>query len=209
MNSIIKKKIICTMISIVTGLIVTGAVVRGRALEDKLEETQNGLSEEVFRFHVLANSNSDGDQELKRKVRDGILSYMKEQLPGEVDKEETKSWAEEHLRELEQVAKQIIVEEGYFYDVKAKVETVLFPKKTYGDITFPAGDYEALRILIGEAAGKNWWCVLYPNLCFIDSVHAVVPEEEKEELAEVLTEEEYQLITIGTRFKIKWFFLGQ
>lgn len=209
MKSMMKKKLICTVISIFTSLIVTGGVMRGKALEYKLEETQNGLAEEVFRFHVLANSNSDADQELKRKVRDGILSYMKEQLPEEADKEETKSWAEEHLKELEMAARKIIVEEGYFYDVKAKVETVSFPKKTYGDITFPAGDYEALRILIGEAAGNNWWCVLYPNLCFIDSVHAVVPEEEKEELEQVLTEEEYQLITVGTRFKIKWFFLGQ
>lgn len=209
MKSMMKKKLICTVISIFISLIVTGGVMRGKALEYKLEETQNGLAEEVFRFHVLANSNSDADQELKRKVRDGILSYMKEQLSEEADKEETKSWAEEHLKELEMAARKIIVEEGYFYDVKAKVETVSFPKKTYGDITFPAGDYEALRILIGEAAGNNWWCVLYPNLCFIDSVHAVVPEEEKEELEQVLTEEEYQLITVGTRFKIKWFFLGQ
>lgn len=209
MKSMMKKKLICTVISIFISLIVTGGVMRGKALEYKLEETQNGLAEEVFRFHVLANSNSDADQELKRKVRDGILSYMKEQLPEEADKEETKSWAEEHLKELEMTARKIVVEEGYFYDVKAKVETVSFPKKTYGDITFPAGDYEALRILIGEAAGNNWWCVLYPNLCFIDSVHAVVPEEEKEELEQVLTEEEYQLITVGTRFKIKWFFLGK
>ena len=81
-----------------------------------------------------------------------------------------------------------------------------FPDKTYGDVTFPAGRYEALRIEIGRAEGHNWWCVLYPNLCFLDSVHAVVPEEGKEELRQVLTDEEYEMVTATTYFKVKWFF---
>lgn len=209
MDKMWKKKRICMVISIVAGLLVTGGVMRGRALAYKMEETQRGLAEEVFRFHVLANSNSEADQELKLKVRDGVISYMKEQLSGYADKEGTKRWAKCNLNQLENVAKEIIINEGFSYDVKARVETISFPKKTYGDITFPAGDYEALRILIGDAVGNNWWCVLYPNLCFIDSIHAVVPKEEKEELKEVLTDEEYEVITAGTKFKIKWFFLGQ
>ena len=81
-----------------------------------------------------------------------------------------------------------------------------FPDKTYGDITFPNGYYDALRIEIGEAKGHNWWCVLYPNLCFVDAVHAVVPDEGKEELKEVLDEEEYEMVTATSKFKIKWFF---
>lgn len=209
MDGILKKKLICMLLAVLTGCVVTGAAMRGKALEYKIEETQKGLAEEVFRFHVLANSNSEADQELKLKVRDGVISYMKEQLPENADKEKTKWWAKEHLQELETVAGEIIGNEGYSYKVSAKVETISFPKKTYGDITFPAGDYEALRILIGEANGNNWWCVLYPNLCFVDSIHAVVPKEEKEELKEVLTDEEYEVITVGTKFKIKWFFLGQ
>lgn len=209
MDEMWKKKLICMAISIMTGLLVTSGIVRGKALAYKMEETQMGLAEEVFRFHVLANSNSEADQELKLKVRDGVISYMKEQLSEDADKEDTKRWAECNLNQLENVAKEIIINEGFSYDVKARVETISFPKKTYGDITFPAGDYEALRILIGDAVGNNWWCVLYPNLCFIDSIHAVVPKEEKEELKEVLTEEEYEVITVGTKFKIKWFFLGQ
>lgn len=209
MDEMWKKKLICMVISIVAGFLVTGGVIRGRALAYKMEETQKGLAEEVFRFHVLANSNSEADQELKLKVRDGIISYMKEQLSEDADKEETRRWARRNLNQLENVAKEIIINEGFAYDVDAKVETISFPKKTYGDITFPAGDYEALRILIGDAVGNNWWCVLYPNLCFVDSIHAVVPKEEKEELKEVLTDEEYEVITVGTKFKIKWFFLGQ
>lgn len=208
MNSIMKKKIVCAVIALGIGFVVTGGVVRGKALGTKLEETQEGLAEEVFRFHVLANSDSDADQELKIVVRDGVISYMKANLPEDADKEETVRWAKGHITELEQAAEQIVQKEGFSYSVKAKVENVSFPEKRYGDITFPAGEYEALRILIGEAKGHNWWCVLYPNLCFVDSIHAVVPEEEKEELEEVLTEEEYEMVTMGTKFKIKWFFFG-
>ncbi len=80
-------------------------------------------------------------------------------------------------------------------------------KQTYGDVTFPAGNYEALRIEIGAAQGRNWWCVLYPNLCFLDAANAVVPEEGKQKLQTVLTEEEYAQITAETEFQIKWYFL--
>lgn len=208
MDSIMKKKIICAIFALCIGFVVTGGALRGKALGTKLDVTQEGLAEEVFRFHVLANSDSEADQELKLVVRDGVIQYMKEQLPEDADKEETVRWAKSHIAEVEQMAEQIILSEGFPYSVEAKVETVTFPEKHYGDITFPAGEYEALRVLIGEAKGQNWWCVLYPNLCFVDSIHAVVPEEEKEELENVLTEEEYEMVTMGTKFKIKWFFFG-
>jgi len=100
----------------------------------------------------------------------------------------------------------VIQEEGYDYPVIAEVTTCDFPDKTYGDITFPSGRYEALRIEIGEANGQNWWCVLYPNLCFIDAVHAVVPEEGKKDLKKVLQEDTYEMVTATSRFKIGWFF---
>ena len=81
-----------------------------------------------------------------------------------------------------------------------------FPDKTYGDVTFPRGYYDALRIEIGKAEGENWWCVLYPNLCFLDSVHAVVPEEGKDKLKNVLDEEEYEMVTTLSKFRVGWFF---
>lgn len=206
MKTITKKKLVCAGIAVCISFLVTGAVVREKGVEQKIEETQEGLAEEVFRFHVLANSNSDADQSLKLKVRDEVISYMKESLPDSESVEETKSWAKVHLEELEEVAESVIYAQGFSYQAKATVETCEFPGKTYGDITFPAGEYEALRIVIGNGKGHNWWCVLYPNLCFIDSVHAVVPEAEKEKLEEVLTEDEYEMVTTGTKFKIKWFF---
>ena len=83
-----------------------------------------------------------------------------------------------------------------------------FPIRHYGTAIFPAGEYQALRVDIGKAAGHNWWCVLYPNLCFLDKTCAVVSDEGKEDLKEVLTDEEYQLLTDNKELKVKWFFFG-
>lgn len=194
-------KKICAIAGILISIIVTGLVANA-----KRSEMQEELANEVFRFHVLANSDSEEDQTLKMEVKEAIISYMKQELPESNHVETTKAWARENLRQIEAVAEEIIEEKGYDYPVAAEVTVCDFPDKTYGDITFPAGEYEALRIEIGEAKGQNWWCVLYPNLCFIDAVHAVVPEEGKEELKEVLEEDTYKMVTTTTRFKIGWFF---
>ena len=167
---------------------------------------QEELAEEVFRFHVLANSDSKEDQALKMKVKEQVLVYMKQELPSSDSVKTTRLWAENHLDEIKQISKQVILEEGYDYSVQAQVTKCQFPDKSYGDVTFPAGEYEALRIEIGEAKGQNWWCVLYPNLCFMDAVHAVVPEEGKRDLKRVLDEDTYDMVTATTRFRIGWFF---
>lgn len=194
-------KKICILAGILMAFIVTGF-----AVDVKTDMMQRELAEQVFRFHVLANSNSKADQELKLKVKDRILSYMKEELPESDSVETTKEWAKSHIKELEEVAAEVIREEGYDYSVRAKVLFCEFPDKTYGDVTFPAGRYEALRIEIGEGSGQNWWCVLYPNLCFFDAVHAVVPDEGKQDLKKVLAEDTYEMVTSTSRFRIKWFF---
>lgn len=191
----------CAMVGVLIGILITGLIVNA-----KKSEMQGELAEQVFRFHVLANSDSGEDQALKMKVKEAIIAYMKQELPQSDSVETTKKWARENLLQIEQVAAEIIAEEGYEYSVKAEVTICDFPDKTYGDITFPAGEYEALRIEIGQAKGQNWWCVLYPNLCFIDAVHAVVPEKGKNELKEVLDEDTYEMVTTTTRFKIGWFF---
>ena len=191
----------CAMVGVLIGILITGLIVNA-----KKSEMQGELAEQVFRFHVLANSDSGEDQALKMKVKEAIIAYMKQELPESDSVETTKKWARENLLQIEQVAAEIIAEEGYEYSVKAEVTICDFPDKTYGDITFPAGEYEALRIEIGQAKGQNWWCVLYPNLCFIDAVHAVVPEKGKNELKEVLDEDTYEMVTTTTRFKIGWFF---
>ena len=195
------KKVICMLSGILISIVVTGLIVNA-----KERELQRELAGEVFRFHVLANSDSNEDQTLKLQVKEAVISYMKEELPDSGNVEMTKAWASSHTDEIESLARELITEKGYDYEVNAEVTVCDFPDKTYGDIIFPAGEYEALRIEIGEAKGQNWWCVLYPNLCFIDAVHAVVPEKGKRELREALDEDTYEMVTATTRFKIGWFF---
>ena len=194
-------KKICVVVGILIAFVVTGFMV-----EAKKSQMQEELAREVLRFHVLANSDSDEDQALKMKVKEAVIAYMKEEIPESDSVETTKEWAKGHLSAIVNLAEEVIHEEGYAYEVMAEVTTCDFPDKTYGDITFPSGKYEALRIEIGEAKGQNWWCVLYPNLCFIDSVHAVVPEKGKKDLKKVLEEDTYEMVTATSRFKIGWFF---
>lgn len=196
---------ICFVLAVVLAALVTSAASQ-RA--DAAEQTalQMHLAQEVLRFHVLANSDSEEDQELKLQVRDAVLAYMEENMPEEDSADAVKEWVRAHIDEIEDVSRSVIAEAGADYPVCAAVTTCWFPDKSYGDVTFPAGNYEALRIEIGEAKGHNWWCVLYPGLCFMDTVNAVVPDEGKEQLKNVLTEEEYSRITADTDFKISWFF---
>ena len=199
-----KKHYMSIICALGISLLLTGGIVRAYQDELRRQEIQRGLAEEVFRFHVLANSDSAEDQELKMQVKEAVISYMKEEIPESENAEETKKWAKTHLEEIKMVAAEEIEKAERDYEIQAEVTNCAFPAKVYGDVTFPAGYYDALRVKIGAAGGQNWWCVLYPNLCFMDSVRAVVPEEGKEQLKEVLTEEEYEEIT---EVKIKWFCL--
>lgn len=193
-------------VALVLIVVLCGAVFT-RVMQVKANAVQEKLSGEVFRFHVIANSDSEEDQELKMKVKEAVVAYMRETLSGAENAAEAKAWAIRHKEELVRVSEEVLRAEGCSDKVTAEVVRCEFPDKTYGDITFPAGWYDALRIKIGKAQGNNWWCVLYPNLCFMDSVHAIVPKEGKEELRSVLTDEEYAMIVKGTPVKIKWFFL--
>lgn len=193
--------------AVMISLILTACVWRAETVSAKMEQTQRHMAEEVLRFHVLANSDSTRDQKLKMKVKDAVVSWMEEQMDTE-SLDQTKAFIRSHLSEIEAVSRETLKEEGASYPVRASLEWMAFPEKTYGDITFPAGTYEALRIQIGKAQGHNWWCVLYPSLCFIDSVHAVVPDRGKKQLENVLTDDEYEMVTAASKFKVKWFFFG-
>lgn len=155
------------------------------------------LANSVFRLHVVANSDTKEDQNLKYVVRDHIISYMKSLTSNTTTKEEAIKIAKEHRYEFEEIAKQTIQEQGFDYDVTIHFGNFFFPTKTYGDISLPAGDYDALRIEIGKAKGQNWWCVMFPPLCFVDVSSGIVPEESKEVMKENLSEEEYKLISEG------------
>ena len=155
---------------------------------------QKGISREVLRFHVLANSDSLADQEVKLKVRDDVHRWLEQELTEEEqgDLVLMEQKINKLLPQIEQHGKEELRENGFSYTVTASLSRDYFPEKTYGDCTFPAGIYTALRICLGEAQGQNWWCVLFPRLCFMDCVHAVLPEQSQEELKNVLTEEEYE-----------------
>lgn len=205
-----KKQVVCGIIGICTSVVLTGMIVRVRAeaLDARMAGVQERLADEVFRFHVLANSDSERDQEVKLAVRDAVIDYMKCSMGEETSVEATKAWAAEHLSELEKTADEVLAGEGLSYRARAEVMSCWFPEKKYGDVTFPEGEYEALRIELGRGAGHNWWCVLYPNLCFMDTTCAVVSDEGKEELAMALEEDEYEMITAASEFKVRWFFFG-
>ena len=193
------------LLALLIASLVTGMVSRQLRVQAE-KETQEHLAQEVLRFHILANSDSDEDQALKMTVKEEVFGYLEGAMPEDMDVAETTDWMRRHTDELENLSREIVQQEGYDYPVSAAVTTCWFPEKTYGDLTFPSGNYEALRIEIGAAKGHNWWCVLYPNLCFLDAVNAVVPKEGKQELKNVLSEEEYSQITATTDFKIKWYF---
>lgn len=181
--------------------------VMWRTGQEARSRMQEHLAEEVLRFHILANSDREEDQALKLTVRDRILAYLDAEMPETSNARETAHWLRSHVDELEAVGQRTAAEQGYSYPVSAAVTTCWFPDRTYGDMTFPAGNYEALRIELGDARGHNWWCVLYPGLCFTDAANAVIPEEGRQKLRDVLTEEEYSQITPTADFQIKWYFL--
>ena len=205
-----KKEAICLGIALLCGALLTGLLLvqRGMLVEARARRAGQELSREVLRFHVLADSDSRQDQQRKMEVKEAVLAYMGEAMPQDADLEETCSWVQEHLEALEQTAGETLREAGCSDPVRAELVRDYFPEKTYGDVTFPEGEYTALRIRIGEGQGHNWWCCLYPSLCFTDAVTARVPEEEKEQLGRVLGEDEYEMITAYSDFKLRWFFFG-
>lgn len=155
----------------------------------------SNIESSVFRLHVIANSDSKEDQDLKYIVRDNILTYINEISKNASTKEEVIEIARNNIDTIKQIAQETVYENGYNYSVNIKIGNFAFPTKQYGDISFPAGFYDALRVEIGSASGQNWWCVMFPPLCFVDVSAGVVPEESKEVLQENLSYEEYNLLS--------------
>ena len=163
------------------------------------------LSNSLFRLHVIANSNSKEDQNLKYLVRDELISYMNTLCSNVSSKEQAIAIANEHLDDFQKIANEVISKNGFNYSAKVRIGNFAFPTKTYGDISLPAGSYDALKVELGKAEGKNWWCVMFPSLCFVDINNGIVPEESKEELQSSLVEEDYNLISSNnSEYKLKF-----
>ena len=189
------------------GILVCAALGCG-ILYTRDARLQHDISEKVLRFHVLANSDDEADQNLKLAVRDAVGNYMQQKLAGVEDLEECEQIVNENLDGIREVAEETIAQRGYDYDVTAELEYTSFPVKSYGSYTFPAGEYEALRVVIGEGKGHNWWCVMYPNMCFSGSMYEVVDEEAGEKLREVLTTEEYEKVLAEGNYQVRLKYLS-
>lgn len=196
-------------------LIITASIVAGILLSSYSEDVNKGLADNLIRLHVIANSDSPADQSLKRDVRDKVLEFMKLQLRDSKDVDQTRFIINDNMNGIIALVKDEITRQGRDYNVKASLGSYPFPTKSYGDIALPAGNYEALRVVIGKGEGANWWCVIFPPLCFVDVTHGTVPEAVKEDLKNALTGEEYSIIAsadaddeipIKIKFKIVEFF---
>lgn len=156
---------------------------------------QKNISNKIIRFHVLANSDSIEDQSLKLKVKDEIIKHMMPKLDKSNSIDESRKILKENDKEIKKIAENIINKNGYKYSVNTYLGQEQFPIKTYGNITLPQGQYEAYKIVIGNGQGQNWWCVMFPPLCFVDVTKGEVSTKETEQkMKKVLKEEELKSI---------------
>lgn len=186
-----KKLLICMIIA------VTALLLFSQKKSENEASASARLSEKIFRLHVIANSDSDEDQQLKLSVKAAVVDYLKENTSGLNDKASYVEYINNNSEQLKAIAEEVIYQKGYGYSVEVSVESTYFPVKSYGDLTFPCGYYDALCVRIGNADGKNWWCVLYPPLCFIDLTYGIVPDESKENLHTIIGDDDYYALLSG------------
>ena len=196
-----KLKIIITLIFLFSIFVFTCAYSYVSAISDNLYNS-------IFRLHVIANSDSEEDQNLKYIVRDNLINYMNDNCKNLSSKDEVIQYAQSHLDQIKQIAENTIRENGFNYPVQVEIGNFEYPTKQYGDISCRAGFYDALRVKIGESSGRNWWCVMFPPLCFVDTTTGIVPDSSKEELQENLSDENYMIVSesdnssVAFKFKI-------
>ena len=162
------------------------------------ERDCDSIREKVLRLHVIANSDSEADQELKLKVRDRIIKESGDLFAISENREEAEKNLQKSLGELTSLTEKVIAEEESDYSVQVRIEPSYFPVRTYENFTLPAGTYRSLKVIIGEGEGQNWWCVLFPPLC--------LPAAEKRDdiLSDVLTENELKLVTSDRQYEVRF-----
>ncbi|GAA0770727.1 stage II sporulation protein R [Clostridium subterminale] len=195
------KKIISTIVTIFIIVVllvkVQGVEAVNSVSESKMEDnvSTEDISGKLIRFHVIANSDSEKDQSLKLKVRDKVLEYVQPLLKDSKNIEESREILNKENEKILEIARVVIKENGYDYSVESTLGKENFPVKTYGNITLPQGEYEAYRIIIGTGEGQNWWCVMFPPICFVDITKGEVAyEETEEEMKKVLDDEEFNMV---------------
>lgn len=203
----IKIRLGLLILSLISVISIMTIVINGEV--KKVDNISKDYKDKLIRFHVIANSNTDEDQELKLKVRDEVIKYLQPKLQNSKIIKESEAIIKKEYSSLEEISKNIILKNGYNYSVKVGIQYSNFPTKQYSNIVLPAGEYKALKIIIGKGEGKNWWCVMFPPLCFVDESNGVIDKSTDDKLKEVLTDKEYKLIKQDTpkktsRVKIKF-----
>lgn len=165
----------------------------------------NSLGDNIFRLHILANSDSEEDQSLKLKVRDNIIKYLENLCDNCKSKTEYLSIVNNNMDNLKNIAKQTIIENGYDYPITIEIGNFYFPTKHYGNISYPAGYYDGLKIKIGNAEGQNWWCSLFPPLCFTDVSSGIIDSQASQTLENNISSEEFSIVSSdNTIYKFKF-----
>lgn len=199
------KMIIKKYISFVLGIILFLGVIavldkEGQVVKGSDEALVQEISEKLIRFHVLANSDSEEDQALKMKVKDEVISFIAPKLENSSSIEESREILKENNDEIIEIATKCIKDNGYNYSVSTTLGKENFPTKVYGNITLPQGEYEAFRVLIGDADGANWWCVMFPPLCFVDVTKGQISYDETDErMKKVLDEDEFNAVSTSDK----------
>lgn len=172
-----------------------------RYLQDKSTSTlQQQIATQVLRFHIRANSDTVADQQKKLRIKQSLLEWLTPILSENTSKSETIQCIRKNLPDIRKEATRMATPES----VTVTLQKEWFPEKTYGTCTFPEGIYDALRVDIGQAKGHNWWCVLYPSLCFADALEPSMTEEGEEKLQQVLDEDAYDLLLHPQKLKIRF-----
>lgn len=138
------------------------------------------VKDSLIRFHVIANSDDEDDQNLKIKVKNEVIDYLYPYLNESVSVDESRKIIQDNMEKVKKIAEDVIRDSNYDYSVKLELDRENFPEKSYGNIILPQGNYEAFRIIIGSGEGKNWWCVMFPPLCFVDETKVEIEYEKTE-----------------------------
>lgn len=191
------KKIIATLLILISLLLL----LPDSFFSEPSVSPSLSLEDRILRLHILAAGNDTASQEIKLHVRDAVLGHIQAYVSDAATAQEAEDALVPLLPEIITVANQTLADYGVSYTATAEIATEFFPIKQYGSLLLPPGEYRALRIVLGEGEGKNWWCMLYPSLCFTEGITATLPEEEKEELRGFLSEKEYDILFGGEETK--------
>ncbi|MDR1773813.1 MAG: stage II sporulation protein R [Clostridioides sp.] len=195
-KKIIKLRIITSLTLLIGFISVIAFTINSEA--KKIDEVSQGYKNKLIRFHVLANSDSIEDQNLKLNVRDEVINYLQPRLQESADITESEAIITKEMKNINQICERVIEKNSYNYSVTTNLTYSNFPTKQYANIVLPSGRYKTLKIVIGEGKGKNWWCVMFPPLCFVDDEKTAIDAKTDEKLKSILSEEEYNMIAEKT-----------